>query len=138
MAALLSLEDLQALIKKRIGSRAWWLLFAPRDLVDVSSAIENRFYKGPKNADFQLVMTFGLIPGDAFFLAHKRWMSRAALQKWAKRKGYPIPSLNPEQDMLIFIGPTSGNEDVAREFSQWLTAMYSGDGLPRRIDLNLN
>lgn len=137
MVNLLAPEELQALIKEKCGSREWWVLFATPDMASVISAIEARFYKGPANADFEMVMGFGVVPGEMFFFAHKRRMTRQTLHSWAKGRGVAIPLAGPEQDILIFRGPDPEGQDAAREFMSWLRAMYSGSGLPVRISNDL-
>ena len=129
--------DLQALIKERVDSRDWWLLWVSPDLSGVIKAIAGRFYPWPRK-DFDRVIGLGSIPGNVFWLAHKRRMPRELLARWAKQKGYPIYTSDPEQDILVMVGPTRGSKELAAEFTQWITAMYFGDDRPRLMRMSLN
>ena len=138
MPDIMDSSDLQSLLKERISSRDWWLLWFSPDVMPVIKLIHDRFYPWPNDKDLDRVIGLNTIPGRVFWLAHKRHMSREELIVWAKSKAYPIHLPDPEQDILVMFGPTRGSKELAAEFTQWIHGMYFGDDRPRQVIFTLN
>lgn len=79
-----------AYIKKRIASREWWIILAASDMGrEMARCIEDRFYRGDKNAMFEMILLSHPakgIPFAAIFTAKKSVMTKKRLEKLVKRK----------------------------------------------------
>lgn len=69
-----------ALLRSRIASRNWWVIgcFTP-DACDLAIAVEERYYLGDRNEDYDLITVLNAAAVGVIVLAHKRHMSAAQL-----------------------------------------------------------
>ena len=119
---MVELHDDATIIRERMASHEWWILFATPNMLHVTTAIEEEFYADEANEDFQLLLCVGQ-PFLGFFFAHKRRMSSLQLGNFLKEHaGESVPTLiSPlleERDLFVFLGP--GEEDMGLDFFNWL------------------
>lgn len=121
---LLDETDIKELINRYLDSRDWWMIpYLTEGAADIVTQIEERFYRGAKNADFHLLMGPSL-PGGTVAFAHKRWLKRSVLQRWLRKFTPDLPAIGAEQDILLPIWKDEGNrEDIVStmtRFGAWL------------------
>ena len=117
MVNLLDEDETRAKIHERLNSHEWWLLI-PMDRMDVLIDIEQSFYSGDANADFEVFMGSQL-PGFGIALAKKCRMSPGML---AGKLGIPDISLFHERDVIQFGPPGRAEWDINQflRFAEWL------------------
>ncbi len=116
-----------AILTERLRSNEWWLIvMASKAGCKLGGLIEERFYRGKANADFELLM----IPGAAtkqdgapilfgLALAHKRRMSHGDLLMMIQgHMGHATGE--PDSDMVI-------TQDAPVSVVEWLISLPNAD-----------
>lgn len=102
--ALLDPNAMRRLFNHRLYSHEWWIFIARAtvDLAEVTGLlreVETKFYSGPANADFEILVHTGV----AFFFARKSRMSAEQLSAVLRQ---PVEALKARHVLIL----TSGRE----------------------------
>ena len=110
-------SDVRTMFKPMIDSGDYWVMILPPEAHKIAVEVEHRYYMGPANEDFHIVLALFLGPCVmvAIVCAHKRHMSSKALRtilqqyRAVPRRGFDVGT----GDILI---PGSGGDDHKRSF----------------------
>lgn len=123
---LLQTEQVRQKIMNRIESRRWWVIFSYKpQTADLLIEIEDRFYSGAANADFELAVIppatlHPLQPITAVALFHKRRMCADRLAGLLGKVGYEVEADHLQGGDVLFPGDVEVGGAMVRMVYGWL------------------
>ncbi len=109
--------EMAHILRDRYQSGEWWF-FLPLDSRGIAelTAIENKFYAPgtERNDDFEALARLSRTGLFGVGLGHKRRLPRRKLEKYLKRRGAQIGTIQAEQDVLLLGQGTDGSAAMER------------------------
>ena len=120
----ISAAEARALQRAWVFGHDYWIIpWVSEGAALLSVAIEDRFYAGAANADFQVMASPGptpTTPGLVVVFAHKRWMGNGDLVLLMNELGYG--RANDDGDILLIV---PAGEPAYREMAESLIASWA-------------
>jgi hypothetical protein len=128
-------ESSRELIRERLISKQWWVLLFPGNIPSFLPTLEERFYNGKRNKDFDILVGALTHTGvNSVVMALKRWASPQKLASFFQEAGCPITleSLT-QRDILAFAGSEADVSAINFIFD-WLRTRPGEPPIPALVD----
>jgi hypothetical protein len=135
MVQLHDSESSREIIRDRLTSKQWWVLIFPGDIPSFLPVLEERFYNGKRNKDFQVMVGALAHTGvNSVCMALKKWASPPKLASFFQEAGHPITLESLRQrDILAFAGSEADVSAINFVFD-WLRTRPGESPIPALVE----